>query len=616
MTANPHLAPILNDWLSLDNPGFALLITAPWGAGKSYAVREWLKGKDHLYVSLFGLASPQAIEAAVFDQLLLTRDFAISPGVSKMLEGVAEKFGGLKLDLQGAYRKQVLQDLPQLIVFDDLERAAMPAPQLLSALNPYVEHKGKSVLLIANEAELKGSEDAPTDYRKWREKVIGRIITLTPETETALTAFLAALPEGPGKTLLIPQSPLIRSVFEASATENLRLLRQSLTDLARFLDRLPEHYRNQSHVLPALMGDFLSLSIAWHAGKGMSESDFDFHAREMDHLLDKHKDATNPSGWRTIRKLYSKVPEVILDGRALPGPLAKSLVVLGHASDQEITALMLQASAFSQTDEEPWRILWYWSSNDDAKVEKAYNDLHGQLSAHEITRPAIILHVFGIFLSLAKLDLLDLTEAGVIKQAQTYLADLLAAGKLPASWARYRMEQWQWSESSEGLGYMSRDTDAFKTILTALLAALDTAQEATRPNRLETLLADLDSDPERYRAALGGGNAALGIPDLNEDPVFLAADPTALASRIFALHSERWHRFLSPFKDRIERQDFLTTHHADNRPTERDWLRNFRAAAHEVAEKSTPLKRQQILHVLRGYLAFLDPPAPETDPNL
>ncbi len=492
----------------------------------------------------------------------------------------------------------------------------MPAPQLLSALNPYVEHKGKSVLLIANEAELKGPEDAPTDYRKWREKVIGRIVTLTPETETALSTFLAALPEGPGKTLLIPQSPLIRSVFEASATENLRLLRQSLTDLARFLDRLPEHYRNQTHVLPALMGDFLSLSIAWHAGKGMSESDFDFHAREMDHLLDKYKDATNPSGWLTIRKLYSKVPEVILDGRALPGPLAKSLVVLGHASDQEITALMLQASAFSQTDEEPWRILWYWSSNDDAKVEKAYNDLHGQLSAHEITRPAIILHVFGIFLSLAKLDLLDLTEAGVIKQAQTYLADLLAAGKLPASWARYRMEQWQWSESSEGLGYMSRDTDAFKTILTALLAALDTAQEATRPNRLETLLADLDSDPERYRAALGGGNAALGIPDLNEDPVFLAADPTALASRIFALHSERWHRFLSPFKDRIERQDFLTTHHADNRPTERDWLRNFRAAAHEVAEKSTPLKRQQILHVLRGYLAFLDPPAPETDPNL
>ena len=93
---------------------------------------------------------------------------------------------------------------------------------------------------------------------------------------------LAALPEGPGKTLLIPQSPLIRSVFEASATENLRLLRQSLTDLARFLDRLPEHYRNQTHVLPALMGDFLALSIAWHAGDRLEESDFDYQVRMMD----------------------------------------------------------------------------------------------------------------------------------------------------------------------------------------------------------------------------------------------------------------------------------------------------------------------------------------------
>ena len=29
LTANPHLTPILNDWHALENPGYALLITAP-----------------------------------------------------------------------------------------------------------------------------------------------------------------------------------------------------------------------------------------------------------------------------------------------------------------------------------------------------------------------------------------------------------------------------------------------------------------------------------------------------------------------------------------------------------------------------------------------------------
>jgi|GEM_PF-2483049 len=177
------------------------------------------------------------------------------------------------------------------------------------------------------------------------------------------------------------------------------------------------------------------------------------------------------------------------------------------------------------------------------------------------------------------------------------------------------MERWLRSVSSEGLGYISRETDAFKTILAAFVAALDKAQETTRPDRLESLLADLDVNPDRYRAALAGGNEALGIPNLKKAPTFLVADPAALAARIFALHPERWHQFLSPFEDRISRQDYLAASRADNRPTERDWLLAFRTAAEAIAAQSTPLERQQILRVLRGYLAFLDPPSTETTPT-
>lgn len=615
MTANPHLTPILNDWHALANRGYALLITAPWGAGKSYAVRDWLKDKPHIYVSLFGLDTPQAIEKALFDQLLLNQKFAVSPSVTKMLEGFAEKFSGLKLDLQGAYRKQVLQDLPKLIIFDDLERAAMPAPQLLSAINPYVDHKGNSVLLIANETELTGPEGAPSDYRRWREKVIGRTITLAPETDIALTTFLGALPEGPGKALLAQQKGLIRRVFDLSGKQNLRLLRQSCTELVLFLNRLPPHFLGQTTAMRGLIGDFLAVSVAWNAGDPLEQSDFDFTSRDMDRLFKGDEDKQTDSGWQTLWNTYSDIPDVNLDGRTLAGALAHRLIVFGHGSEEEINTLMARADAFHEIAPDPWRILWHWDRNDETIVKQAYSHVVDQLVAQEISRPDIILQVFGIFLSFAKLDLFDLTEAAVIAQAQTYLDNLLATGKIPASWARYSQEKWHWSESSDGLSYMSRETEGFKTILNALIATLETAQELTRSARLKTLLDDLEIDPERYRAALAGGNDALGIPNLKEDPVFLATDPASLATRIFALHPDRWHQCLSPFKDRIERQERLATQHADNRTTERNWLLAFRTAAEVIAAQSTPLERQQILRALRGYLAFLDPPSTETTPT-
>ena len=574
-----------------------------------------MKDRPYIYVSVFGLGSPEAINDAVFDALIASKDFSLPPNLFSGIDAIGKKFTGAQLDLRGAYRNIVLRSLPKLIVFDDLERAAMPAPQLRSALNPYVEHKGRSVLLIANESELKGPDATPADYRKWREKVIGRIVTLTSETETALTAFLQNLPEGPGKTLLIPQSHLIRSVFEASTTQNLRLLRQSLTDLARFLDRLPEQYRDQSRVLPNLMGTYLALSIAWHAGVILQESDFDFAERETDFFMPNGSENTRQSGWDILSDRYSGIQGVDLGGRSLSGALAFRLIVSGHASDTEIIELMVHADAFHQPDPEPWRILWYWTSNNDEQIDEAYNNLQKQLSAHEITRPDIILHVFGIFLSFAELGLFGLTKSNVITQAQTYIDDLLAAGNLPASWESFRRDLWQWSGSSEGLAYTSRETEAFKTILAALIVTLDKAEETIRPDRLETLLKDLESDPTRFRAALAGGNDNLGITNLKEDPIFLAADPAALAARIFALNPDRWHHFLSPFEDRISRQDYLASSRADNRPTERDWLLKFRTATEAIAAQSTPLKRQQILRALRGHLAFLDPPSPETTPT-
>lgn len=123
MSTNTHLRPQLDAYARLANPGFALLMDAPWGAGKTHALKWWLSDrKDALYVSVYGAKGSGEIEEALFQALLERRDIKPPQGVTQMLDGFAEKFTGAKVDLTGAFRRSVMKGLPQVLVFDDLER--------------------------------------------------------------------------------------------------------------------------------------------------------------------------------------------------------------------------------------------------------------------------------------------------------------------------------------------------------------------------------------------------------------------------------------------------------------------------------------------------------------
>lgn len=632
MTANPHLIPILDHWLTLKKPGFAIMVTAPWGAGKSFAVKDWLKGKQYVYVSLFGLDSAKAIEEALF-QAALERDSGNTSGKSaQLLSKAADKFAQLAggaiekatnvtVDLSGLYRASVLSFLPELIIFDDLERAQMPASQLLSVLNRYVEHQGKSVLLIANEAELdstpappKGEDTDPkapkSDYRRWREKVVGRTITLAPETDAALTAFLEALPEGKGKTLLTAQRPLIRDVFDLSKTHNLRLLRQSLTDLCHFLDRLPETYRTQTKVLPGLMGDFLALSIAWHAGDRLEEADFDFRARDIQ-AASRSVSGKVPTqnGFLAIRTLYKGNAKVNLDGSVLPGKLAFFQIVRGHADWAETADLMRQASAFQQVVPHSWRRLYVWRQLPEVEAQAAFATLNADIGSKVFTEPTIILHVFALLIDLAHHGLFDLESASIVEKAGVYVTDLVGTSRLQAYDDDNPGSDWMTHDNSEGYGYAARHTEEVKAVRVILRDAMKQLEYSLRPKRLAQLLDELEQDPDRYQRAFWGGERLLDIPDMSRLLVFHGSDAVQIAEHVFSMPPNLWRVFLSPFKDRIERQEFLAAHHTDNRPTERDWLIAFREAALALSTTCTPLKRAQMHSALTGHLSFLDTPS-------
>lgn len=71
--SNKHICTYLTYYLGLAHaPGFAVLISGPWGVGKTYLLKKFLKKRfgddtaNYVYVSLYGPSTIAEIDDALF----------------------------------------------------------------------------------------------------------------------------------------------------------------------------------------------------------------------------------------------------------------------------------------------------------------------------------------------------------------------------------------------------------------------------------------------------------------------------------------------------------------------------------------------------------------------
>lgn len=605
MTANPHLVPQLEAFVALDQPGLALMIDAPWGAGKTFALKQWLTGKNYSYVSLFGVTSREEVEEALFQALADKQDLKVPSGLPQAIEGIAKKFTGATVDLTSLYRQQVMKGLPKLLVFDDLERAQMAPPVLLAALNRYVEHDGRQVILIADESEL----EKTCDYRRWREKVVGRTVTLVAETDSAIEYFLSSLPDSAGRVFLKAEKDLLRDTFARTESANLRLLRQVVVEFARFYGQLPLQVSKHEKGMRVLLADFTALSVTYHAGEGFGRDDLlqpSFTGSDRWKMGGRKGDKPAETGFEKLRKRFVSFPFTCLDGTVLPGELAQKLIADGYASSEEVAKRLGETALFRNEDGEPWITLWWWQQCPDEKVEVALRSVQDALAKQELTDPQVLLHVFGIFLSLSKAEILPCSPDEVVSQAKAVIDALEKEQRLPTDLAR-RFWRYDLSyESTFGLGYQQCQTEEFKKTLGYLGEALERAFRDANPSRVEDLMKLAESDPNVLYRALAGGYAQQGMPDYSDDPILLDYDPEAFANWVFCRPPDHWRYLLGALEERIARQEATAAHRGGGRPTEADWAQKMRAEALALAAASSPIRRAQIKGAVQAYLGFLD----------
>ena len=174
---NQHIEQYLDAYCEMPNTDFAMMITGPWGCGKTYFIKEYLKDKEHLYVSLNGIDNPQDINLAVFK--------AVFPVMDKKALSFLGRTAGAFVQAKWSVNLSEIISLSdfeakvgdRLLVFDDLERCLLPLEKILGSISGFVVENKTKVVLVGEEGHL--NQKTGDKYQIIKEKVIGKTFRLT-----------------------------------------------------------------------------------------------------------------------------------------------------------------------------------------------------------------------------------------------------------------------------------------------------------------------------------------------------------------------------------------------------------------------------------------------------
>lgn len=454
---NSDIERILDHYFQTRRPGYAIMISGKWGIGKTYFIRRYLRRiqwnifrEFPVFVSLYGVENEAQIEQelvkktllswrTIFSLLLLLIPLYFLKPLFPDLLGIVKRIGGEnKIEFWGFVGPVLLVLVTYLykifklnwlnlllwkrpILFDDFERIKMNSSDMLAYLNRYVEHLHKHIVIICNEDELDKNDEK---FRKVREKVIGRQLSFSQDSGTAMKNLLNT-----------KQFPLLQGLlseqfswewFQDVTTPknenvNLRVWFFCCCEFESLFRGINRKLLHASQVWQNLIPQFFALKYSLQIHDFGNGRILD-KKRARDFFVNYLLSRDETTNW--FRTLFPNVEGIII---ALPNSEWNAIIESCVSLDLQKIEESWQTLVVNKKNEKLWKRIYYYFEETDDEINQNWKELLENYRDRKINDPGQILNIFGSILSMISSRCCprrNLTEKGALRFAKKYIRNM------------------------------------------------------------------------------------------------------------------------------------------------------------------------------------------------
>lgn len=192
------------NYVKNDKTNRAVLLTAPWGEGKTYYVKNNLeryltKNKiKFTYISLYGIKNVNDLNKYIYLDIKskkINEKSEIKSAtkiIGKTIIRGITSFFNVDLNLNENDLKELYSSVDierRLLIFDDFERSSIDVTEIMGYVNNLVEHDGAKALFIADESAILSNSKISKNYERIKEKTIGDTILYSCDYLSSITGI-------------------------------------------------------------------------------------------------------------------------------------------------------------------------------------------------------------------------------------------------------------------------------------------------------------------------------------------------------------------------------------------------------------------------------------------